>query len=253
MGNFFSTVWHNFFFDPVYNTLVFFIDVIPGGDLGFAIIATVLVVKTILLPLSIKAAKTQRVMREIEPALKEIREKHKDNREDQARAMMEIYKDAGLNPFAAIILLLIQIPIIISLYFSVSTGGGVPLPEINTELLYSFIPPPESVSMLFLGYFDMAGKSIILAALAGLSQYYQIRMALPVMAPKEPDAEPNFKDDMMRTMQVQMRYVMPIVIFFVSYTISAAIALYFLISNLTMLAQELYVKKHRQPLEKSST
>jgi YidC/Oxa1 family membrane protein insertase len=251
MGNFFSNVWHTFFFDPVYNTLVFFIDVIPGGDLGFAIIATVLVVKTILLPLSIKAAKTQRVMREIEPALKEIREKHKDNREDQARAMMDIYKNAGLNPFAAIFLLFIQIPIIIALYFSVSTGGGVALPEINTELLYSFIPPaPDGVSMQFLGYFDMAGKSLILAFLAGLSQFFQIRLAMPPMPPKEPEAEPNFKDDMMRNLQLQMRYVMPIVIFFVSYTISASIALYFLISNLTMILQEVYVKKHRQPLQK---
>ena len=66
----FNYIWHTFFFDPVYNGLVFFIDVIPGGDVGLAIIATVIVVKTILLPLSIKAAKTQRVMREIEPKLK---------------------------------------------------------------------------------------------------------------------------------------------------------------------------------------
>lgn len=241
----FSTIWHTFFFDPVYNTLVFFIDVVPGGDLGLAIIGTVLVVKTILLPLSIKAAKTQRVMREIEPKLKEVRETHKDDREGQARAMMEIYQEAGLNPFAAIFLIFLQIPIIIALYFSVSTGGGVPFPEVNTALLYGFIPAPESVSMQFLGFFDISGKSVVLAALAGVAQYFQIKYAMPTLPPKAADAKPDMKDDIMRSMQSQLRYVMPVVIFIVSYTISAAIALYFLVSNLTMLAQEVIVKKHR--------
>ena len=91
----FSYIWHTFFFDPVYNALVFFVDVIPGGDVGLAIIATVFVVKTILLPISIKAAKTQRIMKEIEPQLKELKATYKDDREAQARAMMEIYRDAG--------------------------------------------------------------------------------------------------------------------------------------------------------------
>ncbi len=86
----FKDIWHTFFFDPVYNALVFFIDVIPGGDVGLAIIATVILVKTILLPVSIKAVKTQRVMREIEPQLKEIKEKNKDDKQAQAQAMMEV-------------------------------------------------------------------------------------------------------------------------------------------------------------------
>jgi membrane protein insertase Oxa1/YidC/SpoIIIJ len=88
----FSYIWHTFFFDPTYNILIFFVDTIRNGDVGLAIIATVIVVKMILLPLSIKAAKTQKVMREIEPKLKVIKETHKDNREEQARAMMLIIK-----------------------------------------------------------------------------------------------------------------------------------------------------------------
>jgi len=56
----FSFIWHTFFFDPVYNGLVFFIDVVPGGDVGIAIILMTIVVKIILLPLSLKAARTQR-------------------------------------------------------------------------------------------------------------------------------------------------------------------------------------------------
>jgi len=241
----FTYIWHTFFFDPVYNGLIFFIDIIPGGDVGLAIIATVVVVKTILLPLSIKAAKTQRVMREVEPKLKEIKETLKDKREEQAQAMMKVYKEAGINPFASIFLIFLQIPIIIALYFAVYTGGGIALPAINVDILYSFIPVPDFANMNFIGLIDITGKSLILAFLAGITQYYQVKLAMPDLPPKDPKAAPNFKDDFMRNMQLQMRYVMPVVIFFVAYFISAAIALYFLVSNVVAIAQEVYVKKYR--------
>ncbi len=241
----FTYIWHTFFFDPVYNGLIFFIDVIPGGDVGLAIIATVIVVKTILLPLSIKAAKTQRVMREIEPKLKEIKETLKDKREEQAQAMMKIYREAGINPFASIFLIFLQIPIIIALYFSVYTGGGIALPAINVDLLYSFIPVPDFANMNFIGLIDITGKSVILAFLAGITQYYQVKLAMPALPPKVEGEAPNFKDDFMRNMQLQMRYVMPVIIFFVAYAVSAAIALYFFVSNLVAILQEVYVRKHR--------
>lgn len=240
-----SFIWHTFFFDPIYNTLVFFIDSVPGGDIGIAIILTTVVVKVVLLPLSIKAARTQRVMKELEPKLKEIKETYKDKREELARATMDIYREAGLNPFASILLLFIQIPIIIALYLAVSNGGGVPLPDINVALLYAFIPVPEAVSMLFVGVIDMAGKSLPLAIIAGITQFIHTHMAMPAPEPRKAGAEPNLKDDFARSMQMQMRYVMPVLIAVVAYTISAAIGLYFVVSNLVAIAQEQFVKKHR--------
>jgi YidC/Oxa1 family membrane protein insertase len=241
----FNYIWHTFFFDPVYNGLVFFIDVIPGGDVGLAIIATVIVVKTILLPLSIKAAKTQRIMREIEPKLKELKEKFKDKREEQAQAMMQIYRDGGINPFASIFLMFLQIPIIIALYFSVYSGGGVALPAINTDILYAFIAAPEFVNMNFMGIVDITGRSLVLALLAGVTQYFQVTLAMPALPPRDPKAAPSFKDDFARNMQLQMRYVMPVVIFFVAFAASAAIALYFFVSNTVAILQEFHVRKHR--------
>lgn len=241
----FSYIWHTFFFDPIYNTLVFFIDVTPTKDVGIAIIATVFVVKFVLLPLSIKAVKTQKIMKEIEPKLKELKEKNKDDREAQARAMMEIYKEAGLNPFASIFVILLQIPLVIALYFSVSSGGGVALPEINTDLLYSVIPNPGTATMNFLGLIDIASRSLPLALAAGIAQYIQVVFTMPALPAKEADATPNFKDDFIRTMQLQLRYVMPVIIFFVAYTISAAIALYFLVSSIVAIGQEYVVRKHR--------
>jgi YidC/Oxa1 family membrane protein insertase len=241
----FSFIWHTFFFDPVYNGLIFFIDVIPGGDVGLAIIAIVIVVKTILLPLSIKAAKTQRIMKEVAPKLQALKEKFKDKREEHSKAMMEVYREAGLNPFAGFLVMLIQIPIIIALYFSVYSGGGIALPSINIDLLYSFIPVPSVINMNFIGLIDITGKSLVLALLAGITQYLQIKFAMPALPPKEEGAAPDMKDDIARMMQVQMKYILPPLIAFVAFTTSAAIALYFVVSNLSALAQEIFVRKHR--------
>lgn len=241
----FNYIWHTFFFDPVYNTLVFFIDVIPNGDVGLAIIATVLLVKTLLLPVSIQAVKTQKLMREIEPKLKEIKEQYKDDKQVQAQQMMALYKDSGMHPLASILLVLIQIPIIISLYFSVYRGGGVPLPDINLELLYPFVTEPINVTMHFLGMIHIDERSVLLALAAAVTQYVHVHLTMPELPPKEPGAAPDFKADFMRNMQTQMKYVMPVLIGVVAYSISAAIALYFVVSNLTTIFQEYFVRKHR--------
>lgn len=240
----FLTIWHTFFFDPVYNGLIFFIDTVPGGDIGVAVVLTTVVVKFLLFPLSIKAARTQKVMREIDPKLKEIKEKHKDDRQEQAQAMMAIYKEAGLNPFASVLLLFIQIPLIIALYYAVYRGGGVPLPDVNTALLYPFVPVPETVSMLFLGMIDIASKSLPLALGAGLTQYIYGHLAFPKPEPRT-DEKPDLKADFARSMQMQMRYMMPVIIFFVAYTLSGVVALYFIVSNLMQIAQEFLVRKHK--------
>lgn len=244
----FSYVWHTFFFDPVYNILVFFIDVVPGGDVGIAIVLATVLVKTVLLPLSLQAARTQLAMRQIEPKLRELKERYskKEDREALAREMMATYREAGINPLASILLLIIQIPIIIALYFSISYGGGVPLPEINTALLYSFIPAPETVSMIFFGAVDIAAKSLPLALLAGVMQFIHGWLAMPSRPrpqPKSDGSAPDFSETLSHSMQIQMRYVMPVIIAVVSYTLSAAIALYFTVSSVMAIAQEYVVRR----------
>ena len=241
----FSYLWHTFCFDPVYNLLVWFIDSIPGGDVGLAIIGTVIVVKALLYPLSLKAVKTQKLQRELEPVMKEIKEKYKDNREELAKATMAAYKDAGMNPFASILVLFLQLPFIIALYLAVSKGGGVALPAINTDLLYSFIPNPTVVTMHFIGMFDISHKSLILAFLAGATQFVATWFSMPELPKKVASEKESFKDDFARNMHLQMKFVMPVMIGFIAYTFSAAIALYFVVSNLVTITQEFFIRKHR--------
>jgi len=239
-----SFIWHTFFFDPVYNTLVFFIDILPHGDVGLAIIFTVIFIKIVILPMSIKVTKMQSIMRELDPKIKKLKKEIQDKQE-QARAMMELYKKENINPLSSVFLILIQFPIIISLYLAVARGAGYPLPEINTDILYSFVSVPDQVSMMMLGVFDITKKSAVLAALAGFTQYLHIRLSMPKMEPKKEGEEASMKDDFARSMQLQMRYVMPVIIAIIAYTLSAAIALYFTVSNLMAIAQEFVIRRHR--------
>ncbi|MFT7507146.1 MAG: YidC/Oxa1 family membrane protein insertase [Acidimicrobiales bacterium] len=239
-----SYIWHTFFFDPVYNSLVFFVDILPGGDVGLAIVCTVVFIKIVMLPLSIKVTKMQAIMRELDPKIKEIKKKISDKQE-QAKATMELYKKSNVNPLSSVGLMFIQFPIIISLYLAVSNGAGFPFPDINVDLLYSFVTRPDAPSMLMLGFFDITLKSMPLALLAGATQFLHVRLSMPVPEPKKEGAEPSLKEDFARSMQMQMLYVMPIIIVVIAYTLSAAIALYFTVSNLMAIAQEFVVRRHK--------
>jgi len=239
----FSTIWHTVFFDPIYNGLIYFIDIIPGGDVGIAIVLIVTAIKILLFPISVKAAKTQKIMKTLEPKLKELKKTITDPQE-QAKASMALYKDAGMNPFVGLIAL-IQLPIFIALYLAVINGGGIKLPEINVALLYSFVPQPEAVSMMFLGLIDITQKSLPLALLAGVGQFIYGYFVFTKPEKKEPGAEPSMKEDFMRSLYVQMKFVMPVMMAIFAYTLGAMVGLYFVISSITSIVQELFVRKHK--------
>lgn len=227
-------------YHPIYNALAFLVNIVPGADVGIAIILLTVLIKLILFPLSMVAVRTQIIMREIDPKLKELRKELKEKPEELARKTLALFKEYKINPFASIFLIIIQLPVIIGLYFvffNEGDGGGF-----DPNILYSFIAEPMNASFNFLGILDLTSSSIILAVLVAASQYAVSRMMMP--APKQEEGEEkSFQADLARSMHIQMRYVFPIVIGVIAYVISAAIALYFLVSNLFAIGQELYVKR----------
>lgn len=168
---------------------------------------------------------------------------------------MEFYKNNGINPFSGIFGLLIQIPIVFSLYYVFFKSG---LPAIDQTLLYSLIKAPESVSMMFLGFLDVSQKSFVLAFLAALTTFLQMHFStasakapnfakatLGKSADKAASAksygEP--KEDFAKIMAKQMKYTMPVVVFFISWQISGVVALYWFVSNFFSIAQDAYIRK----------
>ena len=226
-------------YQPLYNGLVYLIDSFPFMNAGFAVIVFTIIIKLLLFPLSKKAVKTQLEMRNLQPKLDELKVKYKDNQQEYARKMLELYKEYDINPFSTIFLTLIQIPIILCLYYVFLKG----LPTINADLLYSFVKAPESLSMSFFWVDSIAGKSHILALLAAVTSFFQMRYSMPPHVPKGKPGE-SFKDDLARSMNIQMRYVFPVLVYFIAYSISGVIALYWITSNLFTIGQELYMRKH---------
>lgn len=248
-------LFHSFLYQPIYNALVFLVDILPGGDVGLAIIILTLLVKFALFPLTHKSTKAQHKMREIEPKMREIKERHKDNREKQARAIMDLYREHGVNPFSGLFLLFIQLPIIFALYYVFWKGLGF-----DPNIIYSFLsaPDPASVNFNFLGFIDLKEKSAILAFLAAATQYFQIKLSLPALPKKDSAQEnqdrkkkenqekktpPSFQEEFAKNMSTQMRYIFPAMVFFISFTISSAIALYWAVSNIFTIAHEMWVKR----------
>lgn len=232
------SLYHNLIYQPLYNGLVFLVDLLPWADAGIIVILFTIIVKLILFPLSKKAVSTQYQMKKYEPELNSIKEKYKDDKQEQARQTMAFYKDKKINPFSSFFLILIQLPVIIALYRIFLNSG---LPSVNAELLYSFVPAPENINMLFLGFFNIMQKNWILALLVGISTYFQIQFSMP---PTKPRTESDtFKDDFARSMSLQMKYIFPVISTFFSYSLSGTIALYWLTSNLFTIAQEAVVRK----------
>jgi YidC/Oxa1 family membrane protein insertase len=224
------------FYVPLYNGLIFLIDIIPGASAGVAVIALTLLIKLLLFPLSYKASKFQYEMRIHEPEINRLKAAYRNDRQAQGKAILEFYREKNINPFAGILPLLIQIPIVIALYYVFYAGG---LPSVDTALLYSFVPTPD-VNMHFFGI-DIAGKSMVLAIAVGISQLLQGHLSLPPI-PQKTDT-PSFGSDLARGMQFQMKYIFPLVMGFVAYAVSGAVALYFITSSLFTACQELYLRR----------
>ena len=232
-----STFFHTAFYNPIYNALVAIMALIPGGDVGIAIILLTIVIRLILLPFSLSAARTQRAMKVLEPKIKELKEKHKGDKEKEAVATLALYRDAKVNPFVSIITVFIQIPILLALYWVFIYE---PFATVNSALVYSFTPIPHAVSLEFIGLISVTGKSIVLAALAGISQFFQAHLALSgVGSTKNMGAQKGFQ----QVMNMQLKYVFPILIATISYTTSGAVALYFITTNLAGVLQEWYVRR----------
>lgn len=240
-----STFFHAAFYDPIYNALVALVALVPGGDVGVAVILLTIIIRLILLPFSLSAARTQRSMKVLEPKIKELKGKHKGDKEKEALETLALYREAKVNPFASILMVFIQIPVLLALYW---VFFYEPFSTINTARLYALTPIPGSISLEFLGIISVAGKSIVLALLAGISQFFQAHVALS--GTLKPSPEKGMQNDFQRIMGLQLKYVFPFLIGTISYTTSGAIAIYFITTNLAGTLQEWYV---RRDLDKNQT
>lgn len=240
MQDFFVT----FFYQPLLNLLVFIYNLVPGHDLGIAIILLTLLVRAILLPLAWKQMEAQKQLSELQPLLQELKGKHKDDRQAFARAQMELFQERKVNPLASCLPLLVQFPFLIALFYVFQNG----IESKDFNLLYPFVQNPGVLHHTFLNVFSLTDKgNIILAVLVAGSQYIQTKMLLPSLASK-PKAERSTEEDFSRAMNTQMLYLMPVLIGYMSYTFPSGLGLYWFVQTLAAIAQQIYfLKKFPSP------
>lgn len=238
-----SELFQVLFYQPILNLLVYLYNVIPGHDIGLAIIVMTVAIRLVLFPLSKQSIRSQKAMQDIQPKINELKKKYANNKEEMGRAMMELYKQEKVNPFSSCLPLLIQLPFLWAVFrvFRDGLGNG------SLDLVYSFIQKPEAINAVSLGLVDLAKPNVYLAVLAGLAQFWQVKM----LSRNKPavKSEGSKDEDMMAIMNKQMLYFMPALTVFIGLTFPGGLALYWFVTTLLTALQQLYMFKKKKEVE----
>jgi YidC/Oxa1 family membrane protein insertase len=217
-------------YQPLFNALILLYKYIPGHDFGIAVIILTVLIRLILFPLMAQSIKSQKILNELQPKIQEIQKKHANDKEQQGRAMMELYKQEKFNPFGGCLPLLIQFPLLIALYQVFYRGFNS---DKLSSFLYPFIQHPGIINATFLGLINLDKPNIIFAFIAGALQFLQTKMVMP--------AQQQQKGQMSQfsgMMQKQMLYFMPIFTVFILWKLPAAIGLYWIVTTVFSIIQQ---------------
>lgn len=251
------------FYNPIYNLFVALLTFIPGHPLGWAIVIITIIIRLILLVPQQHMLESQKKLQMIQPKIKALQEKFgssstpEEKRDNQAKLwmeMLELYKKEGVSPMGSCLPLLIQMPILIGLYWVVSS---ITDPS-NFYHLYSFFKDfdPTAINTNFFGL-DLKAIGWVVGAvfalvLAGL-QYFQAKLSFaynPVAKKEEKKIEkkegeiPEFALDP-QMMQKSMLYVFPVMIGVTALFFPLGVGLYWFIGTLFVIAQQWYVNKKK--------
>jgi len=214
------------FYQPLYNVLILIYNFLPGHDLGIAIILLTILIRFLLYPLNNISIRSQKALQDIQPKIKQIQKEFANNKEQQAKELLKLYKEHKVNPFSSCLPLLIQLPFLIALFRVFRTG----ITDTTFTDLYS----------------------ILAIAAAGL-QFWQTKM---LMHSKVPHPKSNGQDEgkdeaLAATMNKQMMYIAPLMTIMVGWRLPAGLMLYWAISTIFSIIQQ-YIVFKRHASEKAS-
>jgi len=225
--DFIISIFNTFLYQPLFNILILLYEYLPGRDFGIAVIVLTVLIKFLLYPLGAKTIKSQKALSELQPKVKEVQEKYKDDKEKQAKEMMALYRREKINPFSGFFLLFIQLPVLIALYRVFWQG----LKPEQMTFLYSFVPSPGLINPTFLGIIN-------------ISQFFQVKMS----SMKSKSSAGKKKSDFSQIMQKQMQYFFPIFTVLILFKLPSAIGLYWLATTLfTIIQQYFFFRRQKTP------
>ncbi|HYE10296.1 MAG TPA: YidC/Oxa1 family membrane protein insertase [Patescibacteria group bacterium] len=228
----------NFIAMPMGQLLNWIVNVV--GDYGYAIIAFTIITKLLLLPINIKQTHSTKRMNEIQPKMKALQEKYKNDKEKLNEKLMELYKEEKYNPASGCLPALIQLPIVIALFNVLREpvkyvfGSQQAYDAIHKGFWWmTNIGLAETkATVLMIGGFGLP----LLALISGVTTYIQMKMV-----------SPNTKDPT----QSSMTKMMPIMFAYITYTVPAGLAIYWIVGNLFTIVQQ-YIMLKNKPVQKEA-
>lgn len=178
-------------------------------NLGLAIVLMTIIIKLIMYPLTQKQIQSTKAMMEIQPKMKALQEKYKDDKQRLNMELANLYKSEGVNPLAGCLPLLIQMPIMIGIFYGIRDYNYAAHPEIVT-------------SFLWLADISKADPTYVLPVLSALTTFIQTKQTMPA----------NGAQNKM------MMYFMPLFIGYISLTFPAGLVLYWVVMNIMQIAQQ---------------
>jgi len=251
--NIFSTI----FIIPILNLLIVFYKAYLSVHLpyafGLAIVTLTVGVRLLLHPFFKQQLNTTKKMQELKPQLDKLTEKYKKDPKKLQAEQIRLYQEAGINPAAGCLFLIVQIPIFIGLYqtlslFFVNKGMEKAIASINSALYTSSLKI-STIDLSFFG-FNLAhtpgkagGIALLIPLITALLQYLQVQFATPPMPKdekkiiKEGDKKSDTAGDFQKTLNMQMKYIFPLMIGFFSFQFPIGLSLYWNIFSIFSIIQ----------------
>src|SRR5690625_1902209 len=206
-------IWNRFFVYPMYSVIIFLAELFKSY--GIAIVVVTFIIRLFLLPLNIKQLKSTQGMQLIQPEIKELQKKYssKDQKTQQKlqEETMALFQKHGVNPLAGCLPILVQMPILIAMYHAIMRTDAI---QGNTFL-----------------WFALDSPDYVLPIIAGAATFLQQKLMMA--------GSPSAQNPQM----VAMLYMMPIMITVFAFFFPAALALYWVVGNVFMVAQTLMIRR----------
>jgi YidC/Oxa1 family membrane protein insertase len=228
---------------PIFNGLMLLYQLF--GDFALAIVVLTVIIKLVLFPLTLQSLKSTKAMQQLQPQLAEIRKKY-TNQQQQLAETQRLYKEAGVNPAAGCLPMLIQLPVLYGLFYAINNPLHSDLKTINAQL-YPFVPPFDVLPNLSLNWFTFLNPAwhislvhpdptFVLPVLAALATFVQLRMSQP----KQQNGGPPVSDQAAQMNKI-MQFMMPVMVGIFGATAAAGLALYWTVSSIFQAVQQYFV------------
>jgi YidC/Oxa1 family membrane protein insertase len=238
----------DFIINPM-TTLLILMYKFMGQNVVLAIVVLTVILRMIMYPLFAQQQNSAKKMQEIQPRLKKIQEKYKDDREKLAQAQMELYKEAGINPFGGCLPMLLQFPIFIALYqaiFFALAHTPFQLVDLSERLLMPSLANLIPLQNMWLGMHlteppsppNNPAYALIMPALVMITTWIQFKYS-SAQTGTPPPGDDDGKPNQAQAMSQSMGTIMPIMFGMISLSLSVGLSIYFIASNLVGVVQYL--------------